>query len=134
MKKEILCLMLCTSGYAAHASGLRTVPKEVPAASPSGVSQRLRTFMDHIETFNTVFPQEKVYLHFDNTGYFAGETIWFKAYVTRTDRGNATDISRVLYVELIHSEGEIIETCKLRVENGLVHILNEEGRNEDGTV
>ena len=118
MKKEILCLMLCTSGYAAHASGLRTVPKEVPAASPSGVSQRLRTFMDHIETFNTVFPQEKVYLHFDDTGYFAGETIWFKAYVTRTDRGNATDISRVLYVELIHSEGEIIETCKLRVENG----------------
>ena len=32
--------------------------------------------------FSRVTPQEKVYLHFDNTGYFENETMWFKAYVT----------------------------------------------------
>ncbi len=25
-------------------------------------------------------PQERVYLHFDNSGYYLGETMWFKAY------------------------------------------------------
>ena len=27
-------------------------------------------------------PPERVYLHFDNTAYYLGETMWFKAYVT----------------------------------------------------
>ena len=31
---------------------------------------------------NQLFPQERVYLHFDNTAYYLGETMWFKAYVT----------------------------------------------------
>ena len=37
------------------------------------------------DMFNQVLSQEKVYLHFDNTGYFEGETIWFKAYLTTSD-------------------------------------------------
>ena len=31
--------------------------------------------------FGKYNPQEKVYLHFDNTGYYLGETMWFAAYV-----------------------------------------------------
>ncbi|MBR5890523.1 MAG: hypothetical protein IKZ18_00640, partial [Bacteroidaceae bacterium] len=31
---------------------------------------------------NNLFPQERVYLQFDNTAYYLGETLWFKAYVT----------------------------------------------------
>ena len=31
---------------------------------------------------NQLFPQERVYLHFDNTAYYLGETMWFKAYTT----------------------------------------------------
>ena len=34
-------------------------------------------FVKHGLLFNKLNPQEKVYLHFDNTGYFKGETIWF---------------------------------------------------------
>ena len=56
----------------------------------------LISYLHHAMLFNEVMPQEKVYLHFDNTGYFKGETIWFKAYVTRADKGTSTDISRVL--------------------------------------
>ena len=29
---------------------------------------------------NNLFPQERVYLHFDNSAYYLGETMWFKAY------------------------------------------------------
>ena len=45
---------------------------------------------------NQLFPQERVYLHFDNTAYYLGETMWFKAYVTSGIDNRATSISRVL--------------------------------------
>ena len=51
------------------------------------------SYMRNAMRFNKVLPQEKVYLHFDNTGYFEDETIWFKAYVTRTDDGGPSDLS-----------------------------------------
>jgi hypothetical protein len=81
----------------------------------------LQRFCRNISTFNALFPQEKVYLHLDNTGYFSGETLWYKAYVIRTDTGRYTDLSSVLYVELVDPFGEIIETQKLKIENGRCH-------------
>ena len=54
---------------------------------------RIRGYLRNVSAFNALFPQEKVYLHLDNTGYFAGETIWFMAYVVRADRTVATDIA-----------------------------------------
>ena len=64
---------------------------------------------------------EKVYLHLDNTGYFKGETIWFKAYVVRCDTEQRTDLSRVLYVELLNPSGDVVEKRKLPIENGEAH-------------
>ncbi len=75
-------------------------------------------YVKHAMMFNAQTPQEKVYLHFDNTGYFKGERIWYKAYVIRTDNNHATDISKVLYVELINPSGDVVETQKLPIENG----------------
>ncbi len=79
---------------------------------------RLSAFVKNIQTFNHLYPQEKVYLHFDNTGYFLGETIWFKAYVTAASTLSPTSLSRVLYVELLNEEGYIIESRKYMIENG----------------
>lgn len=67
--------------------------------------------------FNKVVPQEKVYLHFDNTGYFENETMWFKAYVTRTDNGKPSNLSKVLYVELLNPSGDIIRTNKYPIDS-----------------
>ncbi len=87
-----------------------------PAAGDAAA--RLYEFAGNIGRFNAAFPQEKVYLHFDNTGYFRGETIWFKAYVVRADNHHSTDMSRVLYVELLNPSGDVVETRKLKIENG----------------
>ena len=62
--------------------------------------------------------QEKVYLHLDNTGYFDGETIRFKAYVLRSDTESFTNISRVLYVELLNPSGDVIATRKCAIVDG----------------
>ena len=77
------------------------------------------SYMKRVMLFNQRLPQEKVYLHFDNTGYFKGETIWFTAYVTRADKSKTTDMSRVLYVELVNPSGDVIETKKYPIENGV---------------
>ena len=69
--------------------------------------------------WNRLYPQEKVYLHLDNAAYFLGETIWMKAYVTRSDTENRSNISRVLYVELISPRGFVVERRKLQVTDGL---------------
>lgn len=77
----------------------------------------LLKYMMTAMSFNKSYPQEKVYLHFDNTGYFENETIWFKAYVTRTDDGNFSDLSKVLYVELLNPSGDVINTKKLYIDD-----------------
>lgn len=78
----------------------------------------LKQFVSNVATFNHFFPQEKVFVHTDNTGYFVGETIWFEAYVLRADKGAPTDISGVLYVELVDPFGEVAQTHKIKIENG----------------
>ncbi len=98
-----------------------------PAAQAAPVDS-IMGYLQHAMLFSKVTPQEKVYLHFDNTGYFKGEHIWFKAYVTRaaaTQEGDylyvPTDISRVLYVELVNPAGDIIQSRKLPIADGEAH-------------
>ena len=65
-----------------------------------------------------MLPQEKVYLHLDNTCYFVGDTIWYKGYVTRSDKGTLTDMSKILYVELLTPDGFLVERQQLEMPNG----------------
>ncbi len=74
-------------------------------------------FIRNAMNFNRVVPQEKVYLHLDNTGYFENETVWFKAYVIRTDTGKPSDLSKVLYVELLNMGGDVIKTTKWPIDS-----------------
>ncbi len=53
--------------------------------------------------------QEKVFLHTDNSCYFIGDTLWFKGYVVRADNLQPTDMSRILYVELLSPDGLLVE-------------------------
>ena len=89
-----------------------------PAASAQGaVHDTLMHLAGNIHQFNREFPQEKVYLQFDNTAYFQGEVIWFKAFVT-----NATTLqrapSKVLYVDLLDPSGVLLEQLKLKIVAG----------------
>ena len=70
-----------------------------------------------VQNTGKAFPQEKVYLHLDNNCYFLGDTIWYKAYVVRTDRKVPTDLSRILYVELMTPDGYLVERQQIPLEN-----------------
>ena len=64
-----------------------------------------------------VMQQERVYLHFDNTAYYLGETLWFKAYVSFGVDNRPSALSKVLYVELVAPEGYVVETKKYKLDD-----------------
>ncbi len=59
--------------------------------------------------------QEKVYLHLDNNSYFLGDTLWYKSYVVKADDLTPTDMSRIVYVELVSPDGFVVERQQLIV-------------------
>ena len=87
----------------------------MPAANAA--EDTLMRLAGNIHQFNSEFPQEKVYLQFDNTAYFQGEVIWFKAFVTHATTLKRAP-SKVLYVELLSPNGVVLEQHKLKIVAG----------------
>ncbi len=75
-------------------------------------------YMKQAQTFADNFPREKAYLHFDNTSYYVGDTIWFKAYVTLAEKQMFSQISRPLYVELVDQTGHIADKQIIKLTQG----------------
>ena len=73
---------------------------------------------DRLATFGDAIPQEKVYVHMDNTSYFLGDTIWFAAYTRRTNNDAPSRISRVLYCELWNHDGYLVERKLVEMKDG----------------
>jgi len=61
------------------------------------------------QTFADAYPREKVHLHFDNTSYYQGDTIWYKANVVTAENNLPTKVSKPLYVELLDQLGNVVE-------------------------
>ena len=77
--------------------------------------------MEAFYNFSENIPQEKVYLHFDNTGYYQGDNIWFKCYVVTSGQHQLSQRSKTLYVELLNPGGEMVDKRILPIENGQCH-------------
>lgn len=104
-KRIILLLSFCLS--------LITIWGEVPPAKVV-----FQQYMNQAQTFANNFPREKTYLHFDNTSYYVGDTIWFKAYVTLAEKQTFSLISRPLYVELVDQTGHIADKQIIKLTQG----------------
>ena len=90
-----------------------------PLAMPIELN-KVSAFIQALQNFSENTPQEKVYLHFDNTNYYQDDNIWFKCYVTSAQR-QLSELSKTLYVELLNPGGEIIDKRILEIENGQCH-------------
>ena len=80
----------------------------------------LLSHVQNVYQFSQICPQEKVYLHFDNTAYFQGDVIWFSAYVVNAT-SHTPAASKVLYVELLSPNGVVLKQLKLKIEDGRAH-------------
>lgn len=62
---------------------------------------------------------EKAYLHFDKPYYAAGDTIYFKAYVTNSEWHQLSQLSNVLHVDLVNPDNHIDQFIKLQLADGV---------------
>ena len=107
IKKRILVISVLCTLLTMYVSG------EVPPAKVV-----FQQYMNQAQTFANNFPREKAYLHFDNTSYYVGDTIWFKAYVTLAEKQTFSLISRPLYVELVDQTGHIADKQIIKLTQG----------------
>lgn len=72
-----------------------------------------------MQDYNIKYAQEKVHLHLDKPYYAIGDDIWLKAYVINTQTSQPSNISNILYVELINEKDSIKSRLKLPMSSGI---------------
>lgn len=72
-----------------------------------------------LDDYTTKYQQEKVYLHLDKPYYAIGDDIWFKAYIVNSKTQAPSNISKILYVELINEKDSLKKLVKLPVMGGV---------------
>jgi hypothetical protein len=62
------------------------------------------------------YPQEKVYAQTDKDKYLSGQSLWFSIYAMSL--GMPSDISKIVYAELINPDGNVVAQAKLPMDKG----------------
>jgi hypothetical protein len=78
------------------------------------------TFETHLKnsiiSYYSKYPREKVFIHTNQDFYSSGETIWYKVYATAY--GKPTALSKIIYVQLTDTTGNLITQNKLPLLDG----------------
>ncbi|WP_248724663.1 hypothetical protein [Seonamhaeicola sp. ML3] len=64
---------------------------------------------------------EKIYLQLSSTIFTNNETVWLKAIVTNSLEHKPSKLSRILYVELIDFDEQVIDKKMLKLDDGIAH-------------
>ena len=120
MSKSIITNPIITRKILAVLFGLTIFSVPVIAQDDTETFKTLYSYIYKSAYFNQKCPQEKVYLHFDNTAYFQGDAIWFSAWVVNASTGLPAP-SKVLYVDLLSPTGVLLQQLKLKVIDGRCH-------------
>ena len=72
----------------------------------------------NIQNYNSYKPVEKVYLHTDKDLITSNENLWFSAYVTLGTKHHYSFASKVLYIDLVNPNGEVIVNQTISLEEG----------------
>lgn len=78
----------------------------------NGLCQQIEANSNHVSA-------EKIYLQLDRKVYSSDQTIWFKAIVTNAANHTPSELSGVLYVELVSSNEQVIDSKTLKIQNGV---------------
>lgn len=81
----------------------------------------LTRIMSKLNTYTQYRPQEKLYLHIDKPLYVAGEDVWFKTYLVDATFHKFSSLSRVVYVELLSADNNLIQRQILFSPSGTSH-------------
>jgi len=62
-----------------------------------------------LNTFHSELPREKIFVHYDKPCYNIDDTLWLKGYIVSAKDHKAHDSSRIAYIEIIKTSGEVIK-------------------------
>ena len=108
MRKQLFTLIMLLMPFGINILAQNNEYKDTPFAA----------YIERLQAFGQRIPQEKVFIHMDNTCYFQGDTIWFSAYTRQTNTGQPSQMSGVLYVELYNHEGYMVERKLIEMSKG----------------
>ncbi len=63
-------------------------------------------------------PQEDVFVHLNTSFLLTGETLYYKVYCINSETKMLSDLSKIIYVELVSEDKRSVVKHKLRLENG----------------
>ena len=108
MRKQLFTLIMLLMPFGINILAQNNEYKDTPFAA----------YVERLQAFGQRIPQEKIFIHMDNTCYFQGDTIWFSAYTRQTNTGQPSQMSGVLYVELYNHEGYMVERKLIEMSKG----------------
>jgi hypothetical protein len=105
MKQKLIftCLILLSCSFRAYSQDTTFAGKAIVV---------LKNFLSN-------HPVEKAHLQFDKPYYAAGDTLYFKAYVTMGQRHEPSQISGILHVDLINTQNKIDQSLLLNITGGI---------------
>jgi hypothetical protein len=78
----------------------------------------IRVIAQKLSEYYLTTQPEKVYMHLDRPAYGTGETIWFSAYVVDALRHRPDTLSKVLHVDLLSPQRQVVARRTLRLQGG----------------
>ncbi|RZK56072.1 MAG: TonB-dependent receptor, partial [Pedobacter sp.] len=82
-------------------------------------SDTLQNIIAKLNNFTTASPQEKIHVHTDKPYYLVGEDIWLKAYIVNASNNQPSEISKIVYLELINQNNQLTKTVTLPTDSGV---------------
>ncbi|MGO1597620.1 MAG: carboxypeptidase-like regulatory domain-containing protein [Sphingobacterium sp.] len=76
----------------------------------------INTAVENVQNYFSVYPVEKLHLHFDKPYYAVGDTLWFKTYLN-VNLFNY-EASKVAYVDVLNGRDSLIQTLRIPLEQG----------------
>lgn len=97
------------------------LPVDYAPFNMPGVNDKpgIANIINKLKDYNASYTAEKAYLHLDKPYYAAGDTVYFKAYVTAGDRHELSDISGILHAELINTANKVDQSIKMQITDGI---------------
>lgn len=92
MKKLLLALAMAFTAFAFYV---------VPAFD-------INDLIEKLDTWNEVFPEEKIYIHTDKPFYSFGDTLWYKVYMVNGQSLMPDTLSSIVYLDLIDANNEVV--------------------------
>ncbi|TCC93399.1 hypothetical protein EZ428_01100 [Pedobacter frigiditerrae] len=105
MKKRIIICLVCALSSFSFSS---FIAEDDP----------ITALLKKLEEFTRKYPQEKVHLHLDKPYYTMGEDIWLKAYVVSAEKNEPSNLSKILYIDLINQENKVAKKLILNIDSG----------------